>query len=819
MDTLNEGNRTFVEYAFAKAYKTEPKWLLNGTVLETISFLMPKFTTEMRTLFLFILFMLCSTTAAIAQSNYRQQSASERTTMVLEGRVITEDKAPVPGVNIEGPMGRYATTDLQGYFKIPANLGDEIIVRRSDFETVYYRVQSKDQIEIQVLDAVSQKDQLKSLPYPVLLDSAQVYLKKDAQKTADFLIAALSNSTTELTAAREAQAYEKLGDLYLFNKQADLAITNYKASIKAQNTPQRQFKLAQSLQSNGNYQEAIKTLEALVVKQSSKKISSKTTSTGSTGLTTSQIIKAYTALGNAYQKTNLPEAALIHHKKALQIAQTYNLNNLTPQLNTNIASVYNETGQITTAESYYNNAIQESKNEGVISNVATQSATADFYNSNQQFDKEIALRKSNIALIDRAKKAAAPAINTVNDLSDDAELEEIIIIEDEVAGIMAPSIKDLPISKQKEQLKIAEAYKATNNISEAIASYESSFEEASSTGDLDTKKEAARNLSKLFRNNGNTSKALKYNEIYIETVDILYEQKEQEIALNTRKAQELVNRQTRLLTLEKDRELTENRIALINTEQELTEQVNQRQRWIIYSLVALSLLLISLAYFMWRTNKQQRINNHLLALKSLRSQMNPHFIFNALNSVNSYIAMNDERAANKYLADFSKLMRSVLENSELDFIPLSKEIDLLELYLKLEHERFKNKFDFELAIEPLLKETSLKVPPMLLQPIIENAVWHGLRYKDEKGLLKVAFAKADNEIIVTITDNGIGRAKSKELKTEHQKKRESKGLGNVQNRVALLNELHDCNIEITVNDAGTSPDVGTKVMVRITNNE
>lgn len=767
----------------------------------------------MRALLLFILLLLCGTTAVVAQENQSRKTANERTTMVLEGRVITEQKEPVSGVNIEGPLGRYATTDLQGYFKIPANLGDEIIVRRADFETVYYRVRSSDQIEIQVLNAVSQKNQLKSLSYEVLLDSAQVYLKKDAQKTADFLIAALSNNPRELTAAREAQAYEKLGDLYLFNKQADLAITNYKAGIKAQNTPQRQLKLAQSLQSNGNYQEAIKTLEAIVGSQKPKKTALNSSYNSVTGLSSQQMVNAYTTLGNAYQKTNNTDAALLNHKKALQVAQSNNLRALVPQLNTNIASIYNETGQVSAADSYYNDAIQESKSEGVISNVVTQSATADFYNSNQQYDKEIALRKSNIELIDKAQKTAAPLRNATYDLSEDVELEEIIMTDDVAAGFTAPTVATIPVSKQKEQLKIAEAYKATKNFSEAIASYESSFEEANNIGDLETKKEAARNLSKLLRSSGNTSKALKYNEIYIETVDMLIEQKEQEIAINTRKAQDLVNRQTRILTLEKDRELTENRIALINTERELTEQTNQRQRWIIYSLVALSLLLITLAYFMWRNNQQQRINNHLLALKSLRSQMNPHFIFNALNSVNSYIAMNDERAANKYLADFSKLMRSVLENSELDFIPLSKETELLELYLKLEHERFKDKFDYEFIVDPLLEGTSLQVPPMLLQPIIENAVWHGLRYKDEKGFLKVAFAKAGDEIIVTITDNGIGRAKSKELKTEHQKKRESKGLGNVQNRVALLNELHDCEIEMTVNDADLSPDIGTEVVV------
>ena len=502
-------------------------------------------------------------------------------------------------------------------------------------------------------------------------------------------------------------------------------------------------------------------------------------------------------------------------------------------INTNIAQLLNDIGQVDDAEVFYNTAIQVAKTESPQANVITQSQTADFYNSNAQFDKEIALRKSNIAILDdiaadsisskRAKKVRLTDSKDVLEsepISVEADIEEIVI-ENVASGKTVAPVKNTSnmegLSKQKEQLKIAEALKAQNKITEAITYYESSLEEATVNNDLEVKKDAAKSLYELNKTAGNTKKALAFNDLYITTVDALYLEKENELEETARKAKELVSKQTRILTLEKDRELTENKIALINTEQELTQEMNQRQRWIIYSLIALSLLLLSLAYFMYRNNKQQKINNHLLALKSLRSQMNPHFIFNALNSVNNYIAQNDERAANKYLTDFSKLMRSVLENSELDFIPLEKEIDLLGLYLKLEHERFKDKFDFTLSIDPSLENAKLQVPPMLLQPIIENAVWHGLRYKKEKGFLNVAFAKAEKGIQVTITDNGIGRQKSKAIKTEHQKKRDSKGLGNIKNRVALLNELHDCEIDIEVTDAGLSPDVGTTVVVTIKN--
>ena len=118
----------------------------------------------------------------------------------------------------------------------------------------------------------------------------------------------------------------------------------------------------------------------------------------------------------------------------------------------------------------------------------------------------------------------------------------------------------------------------------------------------------------------------------------------------------------------------------------------------------------------------------MLELKSLRAQMNPHFIFNSLNSVNSFISKNDDRSANKYLSQFSRLMRMVLENSKHDFVSLDSEIEILKLYLELEHLRFQDKFDYDFTIGGGVKKDEIEIPPMLIQPFIENSVWHGLRY-------------------------------------------------------------------------------------------
>lgn len=742
------------------------------------------FTARMKQLILYIVLLIGAVNLTMAQDVMRQTEAGAPT-MTLKGRVLTEDGKPLAGVNIQGGNGRYATTDLRGYFNIPAAMGDEIIIRRSDFETVYYRVRSNDDLEIRVTEEKAATPAQK-LSYAVAMDSAKIYMRKDAKKTADFLIAALSNDPKKLSAAQQAAAYESLGDLYLFNKQADLAVTNYTQATTLSYTSLRKRKLADALRANGNHQEAITAYISLKSKKS--------------GVPQTESLAINTGLADSYSATKQTSKAIETYNDALKNARTLNKTAELTAINTKLAQLLNNSGRVNEAQGYFNKAIAESKREGPVSNVITQSQTADFYNSNEQYDKEIALRSANITILSNLDKKKVAS--TKSTISEDA------VVAMELVESTSPSI-------QREQLKIAEAYKAQNKTTEAIEFFEKSFKVASANADLITKKDAARSLTSLYRETGNTAKALTYNDLYIATMDALYLEKENELEESARRAKELASNQTRILTLEKDRELTENKIALINTENELTAQTNKRQRWIIYSLAVLAATLLLLAYFMYRNNKQQKINNHLLALKSLRSQMNPHFIFNALNSVNSYIALNDERAANKYLTDFSKLMRSVLENSELDFIPLQKEIDLLSLYIKLEHERFKDKFDYTITIDPALENSHHEVPPMLLQPIIENAVWHGLRYKDEKGFLNIAFAKADNPtgIQVTITDNGIGRTRSKAIKTDHQKLRDSKGLGNIKNRISLLNELHKLNINIAIDDAGLAPDVGTKVVL------
>ena len=150
-------------------------------------------------------------------------------------------------------------------------------------------------------------------------------------------------------------------------------------------------------------------------------------------------------------------------------------------------------------------------------------------------------------------------------------------------------------------------------------------------------------------------------------------------------------------------------------------------------------------------------------LSSIKAQMNPHFLFNALNTIQSYIYLNDKESAIMYTSKFSDLTRNILEMSTKDTITLDEEIKSLTLYLELEKMRFEDTFNYEVNIDRELNRDYIKIPSMLVQPYVENAIKHGLLHKKNNRVLKLTFKKENNLVVIIIDDNGIGRKRSQEL--------------------------------------------------------
>lgn len=256
---------------------------------------------------------------------------------------------------------------------------------------------------------------------------------------------------------------------------------------------------------------------------------------------------------------------------------------------------------------------------------------------------------------------------------------------------------------------------------------------------------------------------------------------------------------------------TEDKIAQLLKERQLQNDLMKQQKRFNIGLGIFAVLLILAVLGILYAYKKLQIKNKKIALQSLRREMNPHFIFNSLNSVNHFIAQNNELEANQYLSKFSKLMRGIMENSTNDLIPVAVEIDLIKNYLSLEKSRFHDKFDFELIIDEKIDLDNSQVPSMLIQPFIENAIWHGLRYKEEKGFVNVSFQNEDKHIKIIIIDNGIGIEKSKTLKTKHQNQHKGRGMTNTLERIKLLNELYSHLIAYDIQDSEN----GVKVILNI----
>jgi len=259
-------------------------------------------------------------------------------------------------------------------------------------------------------------------------------------------------------------------------------------------------------------------------------------------------------------------------------------------------------------------------------------------------------------------------------------------------------------------------------------------------------------------------------------------------------------------------ELTEQKIKELEEERILKDQIIEQKdlnNLKLFILVILLIGLIGLTITAWFSVKKR---NRMIALQSLRREMNPHFIFNSLNSVNQFIANNNELEANKYLSSYSKLMRNMMENSNKDFIPLSLEVEQLKKYLELEKMRFPDKFNYHINIDNEIDPDIVKVPNMIIQPNLENAIWHGLRYRDSIGTLNVSFTIVNKHILLEIEDNGIGIEQSKKLKTHHQSMHNSRGIKNIHERIDLLNKIHKSDIKFEVIDKKSGAGVKVKIV-------
>ncbi|MFV0536381.1 MAG: sensor histidine kinase [Dysgonomonas sp.] len=455
------------------------------------------------------------------------------------------------------------------------------------------------------------------------------------------------------------------------------------------------------------------------------------------------------------------------------------------------------------SQSYYfkqNAELLEGKVSGINASYDLSAEKAQVYQQMAQVNKEMDntpaaienLGKALVTVKDKPLEAFEIKKDIANTLAADNQLDKAIALNKE---LVADAQKTSDTKAEIQQLQaLSSNLLDANKKGEAISTLKKAYDLAVNKGQTLEARNSLELLVSQYRADKNTQKAL---EAYSDFMDRL----------------ETLVKSDSTLVDEKVFQVQEEKISQLEKERTLKDALINKTNTFNYVLLGTIILILIFLAFIARALYSIKKKNKRIALQSLRREMNPHFIFNSLNSVNQFIAQNNELEANKYLSSYSKLMRNIMENSNKDFISLSTELEQMKEYLDLEHMRFQDKFNYEIKVDDTIDCDATLIPNMLIQPQLENAIWHGLRYKDEMGQLSLSVKIMENKLIVSIEDDGIGLKKSQELKTKHQRQHHSRGLTNTNERISLLNSLYSTNISIDITEK-EEPKTGVVVILQ-----
>ncbi|WP_276165879.1 tetratricopeptide repeat-containing sensor histidine kinase [Zobellia alginiliquefaciens] len=426
---------------------------------------------------------------------------------------------------------------------------------------------------------------------------------------------------------------------------------------------------------------------------------------------------------------------------------------------TNLGRVYNETGKSNKAIESYKEAydiMERNSNERGMASALTNTGIA--YTEMGQYEEAIAYFKQTQRIYEKLKNA-----------------NNLAIVHQHLGDCYA-------LGKQKN-LKLAEK------------NYQTSFQYAKEAGSINLQFNALDQLAVLQNEMGNYKNAYKNKTDAVVLRDSFASvEKKEEIAL-----------------LEADYEYEKEKSALLaahEKEQAISNAEMERQKLMItgLSMGALLIVVFSAIAFQLYKKRERILSEKKISefktkvaeteLKALRSQMNPHFIFNAMNSISDYMAKNDLETANTFLVKFSKLIRAILESSEKKWISLEEDLEITGLYMQIEALRLKNKFVHSFSIDEKVDVENTMVPPLILQPFIENSIWHGISPKETLGHIDVS-VKIENQFLVCrVDDDGVGRKKNGAA----QKGKTSMGLKITRNRLDIINQLKKENGSIQMFD-------------------
>jgi len=639
----------------------------------------------------------------------------------------------------------------------------------------------------------------------LLLDSAKILFEENPSKSIDLINRSLESSILNRNTAGEAQSYIALAQVqrklkrYLQAEESLLRCKKLLDTSKGNSTntkdsqgPSESLRFECVYELVLVYEESNKLDKALLESELSQTLLS----------SASNVTKRNNAIrnhGRLFSKLGRSNEAIAQFNTLLKSERDAGDKGGESETLISISEHYMRKGENIQAKSYLSASLDISKaNQFNEKTLRANGMLANLFNEEGDFANELDVRNFNVTLSETTQDDATNyeqniAIGNAYIRSDNLVLAEHFV----ESGIEKINrIDNTGIRTKSEEDRAAPIPNKSTNLQLGADAY--------------------RLLAESYLKKNELSKSLELYKKYAILQDSVQVVHARELSAAIELSNNFGKSEQRLELLEKERELSEQSISLLQQDQELKSGQIFNRNLIIGLLIGLLLILAIVGLIITKTNKARRTSDKLLALQSMSGQMNPHFIFNALNSVNEYISQNDERQANRYLTSFSKLMRQVMDDSKHTFIPLTEEIEMLRLYLDLEHARFKDQFEYSFYIDDKLLNSDFELPPMMVQPFIENAIWHGLRYRSGGGSLNIHFSAANGSIEILISDNGIGIQKSKELKTIHQKKQNSMGMKNIYTRISLMNEIYNIGMAVNIseqNPGNENPGTLVKMLV------
>jgi len=493
-----------------------------------------------------------------------------------------------------------------------------------------------------------------------------------------------------------------------------------------------------------------------------------------------QMAKNQNNIGNIYLQQGNYERALENYFEAMMFFENDNNKLQLISINTNVGLIYKNTGNLNEALSYYKNALDMC----VTINDSSQLAailynTANIYLEIEDYSSALDTYKKSAEIKNLQKDHTGLARSLIALGNTHEKLEEYRNAKNSLNEALKLS-RQLNIEDQEAQALLHLGYVnyQTGNYSEAQSFFDKSLAIALEL-----------NLSSLVSTNyfyhyksdsalGNMASAFANQSLY-------YEHLKTPVEFNPdAKLKEL---QERYNYIRQEQIETHNRLRTSRT----------LNSYLICGLVALILFSLLIMQYI-KLKNEKKINE--LTQKNLRSQINPHFIFNILNSIQYYIMRNDQEASIQYLHKFASLLRITLDNSRSEIVPIHDEVESLKLYLELEAMRLEHKLDFTINIDNEIDDLMFKIPPLILQPFVENSIIHGIQKKKGPGSVQINLQLRKNTIHCMIEDDGVGRKSAKQLQSENQRKRKSHGKDITETRLNLLNSLYGKKLGVAYSD-------------------